>query len=292
VLYSIPTLSFIIMTIVTISSFVSAHGSGAVHATGLALVIRCLSGWFFGVIELLYASLGKNSQQTFSPQQVIDQMAAVVATTTATFDRAIENTVAAITARTQQQLSSQIASVQFQITQKVASEVATFEKAIEQKVANLISQIQIAPPSISTQGITDEQFNLLVELINQQATTIQQLSSSLAEVRREVRTTVTEIRSFTQETTAIQAPASTKALPASRTVESDAPEGTEADKRANSIEKPGQRVQRFLQECQARNYKPKLQEIQDICQVAKKTATTYRQNFYGEGESSQTEEEE
>jgi hypothetical protein len=255
-------------------------------------VIRCLSGWFFGVIELLYASLGKNSQQTFSPQQVIDQMAAVVATTTATFDRAIENTVAAITARTQQQLSSQIASVQFQITQKVASEVATFEEAIEQKVANLISQIQIAPPSITTQGITDEQFNLLVELINQQATTIQQLSSSLAEVRREVRTTVTEIRSFTQETTAIQAPASTKALPASRTVESDIAEGTEADKRGSSIEKPGQRVQRFLQECQARNYKPKLQEIQDICQVAKKTATTYRQNFYGEGGSSQTEEEE
>ena len=44
---------------------------------------------------------------------------------------------------------------------------------------------------------------MLVGLLHEQARTIQNLTSSFAEVRREVRTTVTEIRSISQETPAL-----------------------------------------------------------------------------------------
>src|SRR5262249_41370642 len=136
-----------------------------------------------------------------------------------------------------------------------------------------------------------EQFNMLVELITQQAATIKQLTGSLAEVRREFRTTVTEIRSVTQEIpAALAGPAAARALPAGRTVESEAAEGNTASEKEEG--KQGQGVWSSLQECQARGYRPTLAEIQQVCQVAKKTATTYRKNFYGEGEQSQGEEEE
>ncbi len=288
-LYTIPTGSFVVMTVLTIVSFVT-HDGTATHATGAALAARCLAGWFYSLVELIFAAIGKRTGQTITPRQVEDRLAEIVATTRAT----LENAVATLTTNTQQQLTHQVATINYQITQNIASEVAKMETTIEQKVANLVANtsMQVAIPDESQQqGITAEQFSMLVELINQQAATIKQLTGSLAEVRREFRTTVTEIRSVTQEIpAAIQGAAAPRALPAGKTVESKPTETGEANE--NDAEKPGQRVLRYLQDCQRRSYKPTLAEIQEVCQVAKKTATTYRKSFYGEGESSQNDEEE
>jgi uncharacterized protein YoxC len=287
-LYTIPTGSFVIMTIFTISSFVSNDGGAAAHATGAALVVRCLSGWFYSLVELIYAAIGKRHQQTITPRQVEDRLAEIVATTRAT----LEQQVATLTTTAQQRLNTQVASIQ----QQVASQVAKIETLVDRGIASLVANAstQIAIPEDGGQGVTAEQFEMLVQLINHQAATIQQLSSSLSEIKRETRSVVTEIReirSFTQEAPAIQRPTATRALPPGRTIESD-PTTESSETGEDDAEKPGQRVLRFLRDCQGKGYKPTLAEIQQVCQVAKKTATTYRKSFYGEGESSQPDEDE
>jgi hypothetical protein len=312
-LYSLPTASFLIMTILTISSFVSEHGASASQATGLALVIRCLSGWFYGLIELISASIGKPHFQTYTVHQIENSMAELVATTRAT----LEQQAASIATNTEQRVASQVASIERKIENKVASQIATIESLIETTVASIeplieskvasqgasietLIETRIAPliangmmvASTSdggrSQGITADQFEMLVQLIHRQARTIEQLSSSLSEVKRTVVTEIREIRetrSFPQETPTLSGPqAQTRALPLPEETTVEVSETGSEDG-----EKPGTRVLRFLQECQARNHKPTLLEIQQACQVAKKTATTYRKSFYGD-ESSQADE--
>lgn len=58
-LYAIPTLTFLNMTIWTISSFVSHDG--AAHITGGLLVTRCLAAWGYSFVEILYFELGRQS---------------------------------------------------------------------------------------------------------------------------------------------------------------------------------------------------------------------------------------
>jgi hypothetical protein len=59
--YTLPTLVFLGMTIYTITSFVTfevAHNTSP-QATGSILVIRCLAGWSYGMIQMLWVKLGK-----------------------------------------------------------------------------------------------------------------------------------------------------------------------------------------------------------------------------------------
>ncbi|MGH2506051.1 MAG: hypothetical protein ACRDHZ_01305 [Ktedonobacteraceae bacterium] len=60
VLYFVPTAVFLVLTVVTISSFVSVEATNvnAPQATGLMLVIRCLAGWSYGMLQMLWAKLG------------------------------------------------------------------------------------------------------------------------------------------------------------------------------------------------------------------------------------------
>lgn len=59
VLYTLPAVVFLFVTITTISSFVSAKGTIDVHLDGTQLVIRCLSGWWFSTVNMLFAQSGK-----------------------------------------------------------------------------------------------------------------------------------------------------------------------------------------------------------------------------------------
>lgn len=60
ILYAIPTLTFLSMTIWTISSFVS-HDGGSANITGGLLVTRCLAAWGYSFIEILFFELGRQS---------------------------------------------------------------------------------------------------------------------------------------------------------------------------------------------------------------------------------------
>jgi hypothetical protein len=59
ILYTAPTLTFLTMTVATLGSFVASDTHTTPHATGLALVIRCLAGWSYSIIGLIYSRIGK-----------------------------------------------------------------------------------------------------------------------------------------------------------------------------------------------------------------------------------------
>jgi hypothetical protein len=59
--YTIPTFVFLVMTILTISTFVNFEAVNATppQATGDMLVTRCLAGWGYGMVQILFVSIGK-----------------------------------------------------------------------------------------------------------------------------------------------------------------------------------------------------------------------------------------
>jgi hypothetical protein len=59
VLYSVPAVFFLVMTILAITTFVSTGGNHFVPASGIELVIRCLSGWMYAVVNMLFQKLGE-----------------------------------------------------------------------------------------------------------------------------------------------------------------------------------------------------------------------------------------
>jgi hypothetical protein len=60
--YTVPTVVFVVMTVLTLASFVSVESLSAIAptATGTMLVIRCLAGWFYALIQMLFAQIGKD----------------------------------------------------------------------------------------------------------------------------------------------------------------------------------------------------------------------------------------
>jgi hypothetical protein len=61
--YSLPTSMFVAMTVATLASFSDVQASSNVSptATGAMLVSRCLSGWFYGLIQMMYAERKRQS---------------------------------------------------------------------------------------------------------------------------------------------------------------------------------------------------------------------------------------
>jgi hypothetical protein len=59
-LYTLPTIIFLWMTIVTITSFVSLEAINVNYqASGPTLVIRCLAGWSYGMLQTLFVVMGR-----------------------------------------------------------------------------------------------------------------------------------------------------------------------------------------------------------------------------------------
>ncbi|BCL81731.1 hypothetical protein ccbrp13_41960 [Ktedonobacteria bacterium brp13] len=79
--YTIPTLVFLVMTILTITRFVNveAVSTNAPQATGVMLVVRCLAGWGFGMLQMLWAKLGHEGYSNLFAR-LRSEIAALVAT--------------------------------------------------------------------------------------------------------------------------------------------------------------------------------------------------------------------
>jgi hypothetical protein len=59
ILYTIPACFFAVITISAITTFVSTKGVQTIPMDPAWLVIRCLSGWFYAVINMLFQKLGE-----------------------------------------------------------------------------------------------------------------------------------------------------------------------------------------------------------------------------------------
>jgi hypothetical protein len=186
----------------------------------------------------------------------------------ATLETRLQEQVANVTATVIGASSRLVASVEQQVSTQVATQIAQLETVISKQVARSLTAYgeQVVSP-VATDTQLSEQVEALVGLLHEQARTIQNLTSSFAEVRREVRTTVTEIRSISQETPALPQIAAPI---------------------IDTTDDPGTRVRAFLMAWRSPE-KPTLQTIMETCQVAKKTATKYRDLYYGVATSSQEE---
>lgn len=83
VLYSLPTLTFLIMTIYTLCSFVSIGHTFA--APPFILTARCLAGWSYGVVGLIHATINKKSPVKFdvmTPPGIVTNVPVSIAQTT------------------------------------------------------------------------------------------------------------------------------------------------------------------------------------------------------------------
>jgi hypothetical protein len=194
-----------------------------------------------------------------------------VATLEARLTEQVANITTTVIGASSRLMASVEQHVSTQVATQVANEVAKLETVVSKQVARSLATFpeQVASP-VAPDTYLSEQVADLVGLLHEQARTIQNLTSSFAEVRREVRTTVTEIRSISQET---------PALPQLATHIIDA------------SSEPGERVRAFLSSWQGSS-RPTIQAIMDACQVAKKTATMHRDRFYGTATSSQSEDAE
>jgi hypothetical protein len=65
--FAIPTLVFLVMTVITMTSFVSfeAVNKTTFQATGFMLVVRCLAGYWYGMVSMLFTKLGKKGYSHF-----------------------------------------------------------------------------------------------------------------------------------------------------------------------------------------------------------------------------------
>jgi hypothetical protein len=212
-------------------------------------------------------------------QEMVAQIQATGSQTVSDLKTSISAQVASEVAKISTAMSAQVAQNLATLHDSVAAEVAQTTATIGEGVAAQIAQLQYrlddenALRTLSGDqdtALLSEQIGQLVSLVNDQTQIIQHFTNELAGVRREVHTTVTEIRSFAQET-----PAQPVAAP---TI-------------VDASSEPGERVRAFLQQWSSPK-RPTIQVIMDSCQVAKKTATRYRDEFYGVATSSHNEDEE
>ena len=232
------------------------------HASDIAnqclLIFRDAS--VIGYVFLSHLQEDDDEKAILNPEQV------------ATLETRLQEQVANITTTVISASSRLMADVEqhvsTQVATQVAHEVAKLETVVSKQVARSLATFpeQVASP-VAPDTYLSEQVEALVGLLHEQARTIQNLTSSFAEVRREVRTTVTEIRSISQETPALPQIAAPI---------------------IDTTDDPGTRVRAFLMAWRSPE-KPTLQAIMDTCQVAKKTATKYRDLYYGVATGSQDE---
>jgi hypothetical protein len=224
-------------------------------------------------------SLRRRSGGALTPTQVanletrIQEQVAQISATSSQMMADVKHSISA-------QVAQEVAQISTALGGRVAAEVAQISATIGEGVAAQIAQLhsrlddENAQRTISGDqdtALLSEQIGQLVGLVNDQAHIIQHLTNELAGVRREVRTTVTEMRSFAQETPALPAAAAPTIVDVSS--------------------EPGERVRAFLQQWSSPK-RPTIAAIMDACQVAKKTATRYREDFYGVATSSQIDDEE
>jgi len=275
-----------------ITAFISYCVAGQPDATTVyahpLLVAKCM-------IALLYVMSVAHQvkQDGLNPTQVAtlearmqEQVAQISATSSqaiADMQRSISGQVAhevaqisaSLSGRVADEIAKNLATLHDSVAHEVAQISATIGENVATQIAQLYSHLDDENAQKSLSGDQDtallsEQVGQLVGLVSNQAQIIEHLTNELAGVRREVRTTVTEIRSFVQETPALPAAAPTI---------------------VDASSEPGERVRAFLQQWSSPK-KPTIQTIMDACQVAKKTATRYREDFYGLATSSQNDDEE
>lgn len=127
ILFSIPTCFFFYLTWVTIANLANHHGD-FVQATTDIVNLRCLAGWIYGLLSLIYAGVGKKLQSlapTFSVNSV----------TPASVDYEV------LAEKVGELLAPQIAQIQTCLAAKIP--VVDYQKITASVLANMPQSVQV-----------------------------------------------------------------------------------------------------------------------------------------------------
>lgn len=169
ILYTILTVGFLVMTVATISGFViseSATGDPLL-ATGGWLVARCLAGWVYSLVSLIWATAGKHGLQAMLMglrAQVAELQATVASQTKAMADQATEHQKAIELQATQHD-------------QAIKSQATQFQKAMTDQATRLRAE---ATEKATALGIAQA-------TINSQATQIESYARDLGDAQEKLR---------------------------------------------------------------------------------------------------------
>jgi len=216
-------------------------------------------------------SLRARAGGALSPIQVVSleqRMQEQVAQMSEALDARSSQLVANVQTSVSSLVAHEVAKIAAILSDQVAQNLATLHDSLACEVTHEVAKISIAPTAPDSE--LSEQIAALVTLVHDQAHTVQHLTNELANMRREVRTTATEIRSFAHDVPVL--PPLASAI-------------------VDASSEPGEKIRAFLASWSSPK-KPTLQQIMDSCQVAKKTATRYRNEFYGLATTGRNEEDE
>jgi hypothetical protein len=74
VLFTVPTVLFFFLTAATLNTLATTGGN-VVQASTTMLGLRCFTGWMYGLLQMVYAGVGRLSMQIAVPQQVAPMLA-------------------------------------------------------------------------------------------------------------------------------------------------------------------------------------------------------------------------
>jgi hypothetical protein len=159
ILFTVPTIAFVIMTIITLTSFVSINTLDAgtmLRATGAMLVIRCLAGWVYGMVSMLYENIGKASiahqcQEYLTTitqlKQVIDERDSTITTNATQIDTLLLRV---------QQLEEELTSARIQMaTRRIKSDVVSDESDTLADGSDIHSEKVTSLPKRNTSSTKD-----------------------------------------------------------------------------------------------------------------------------------------
>ncbi len=169
-LFTAPTLTFLVLTLYTISTFTSQDGSIA-QATGAALAIRCFAGYSYALLELIYARIGKHVEQVVSQQEhlkTVEELHAEHKQYIANLERQHQQALTELTERQERRLGLIDLQQQRLLTtvQEVGNSVpaidpealvqtvsAQFETHLQTKIEAFLSQRVTVSPALETPKI-------------------------------------------------------------------------------------------------------------------------------------------
>jgi len=130
-LYTLPALFFVVITVSAITTFVSTKGTQTIPMDSSWLVIRCLSGWCYAVVNMLFKKLGEPhyASQFESLGAALTRKQEEIERLTSHFENALQTANSNFTIAMQSKQSE----FEYQINTVVAREIERLQNLLEAK---------------------------------------------------------------------------------------------------------------------------------------------------------------
>ena len=171
ILYTIPACFFAVITISAITTFVSTKGVQTIPMDPAWLVIRCLSGWFYAVINMLFQKLGEPhyASNLESLKTSLEEKQTEIERLTSHFENALK------TANSHFKIAMDAKQTEFEdhlklVIEQSKTEIEYFQNLIESQNEQ-VKRLSERASSLTLTGLENYP-KVLTELVNQEIKTV------------------------------------------------------------------------------------------------------------------------